>query len=119
MDRREGFKEKVRRAVRKIVAAQEVKADFAPGRRRTDIVLVALKGDRAPIMNVPIAVLEAVDEVDIELLSLEGGRADSTALTFMVTELLARQPTLKQERRAKLKRSLREASAQEPPAEPS
>jgi hypothetical protein len=103
---RADFRVQTRRAVERVVGQLGLKGEFAPGRRRSDIVLVAIRGEKTKVLAAPLKLLDEVPEIDVELLSLESSPHGLAALSLVVTEALDRQPMMPDERRAKLKRRL-------------
>jgi|FLYL01.1.fsa_nt_gi hypothetical protein len=110
---RADFRAQTRRAVERVVGQLGLKGEFAPGRRRSDIVLVAIRGEKAKVLALPLELLDEVPEIDVELLSLESSPHGLAALSLVVTEALGRQPLMPDERRAKLKRRLHDVAAEE------
>lgn len=103
---RADFRAEARRAIERVIARLQLKAELAPGRRRSDIALVALRGEKAKVLAFPLELLDEVPEIDVELMSLASSPYGLAALSLMVTETLERQPMMPLERRAKLKRRL-------------
>jgi hypothetical protein len=109
---RAGFRAQTRQAVERVVEQLGLKGEFAPGRRRSDIVLVSVRGEKAKVLSAPLKLLDEVNGIDIELLSLASSPHGLAALSLIVTEALERQPLMPLERRAKLKRRLHAFSSE-------
>jgi len=98
----------IRRRVREVAEAAGILVKFAPGRRRTDIVIVVLRGARYQVLSLPLQLAEELPEFDLEIMRSDR-QDEGYSLMLAVTEKLERQePRLELERRAKLRRRLEE-----------
>jgi len=88
--------------VLKTAVSSGVQVSFGEGRRRSDLTLALLKGDRMSVLAVTPRLSEALP-VDIEIVrSAQIGA--SYELMLALTERLEQQPLRSPERRAKLRR---------------
>ncbi len=100
------------RIIRKTVHAAGAQVEFAPRRRRSDLLLCIIRGDRQDVLRIPPNLAALFPDVDLEILRGEPG-TPFYALTLAVTEKLDAQQTKEAERRAKLRRRLhRDGSSQ-------
>lgn len=94
--------EEIRKIVGRLAAAQSVGAEFEPGRRASDVTLVRLRGRKQDVLALPLSVLDALPNEDLEVLgSLSSSRAYT--LRLVITERLEKQTVNDLERRAKLR----------------
>ena len=100
---------RVERTVREVVgdgaAGDGIALELAPGRRRSDLWLVQLRGPRATVLELPLRILDRLPHEDLELVSSTGSDSDYR-LTLVVTLPLEQQPSTDPERRAKLRYTL-------------
>lgn len=94
--------EEIRKVVGGLAAARSVGAEFEPGRRASDVTLVRLRGQKLDVLALPLSVLDALPNEDLEVLgSLSSSRAYT--LRLVITERLEDQTVNDVERRAKLR----------------
>ncbi len=91
-----------RAAVLRAAVPAGVRVSFGEGRRRTDLTLALLRGERLSVLSLAPRLLEDV-QADIEIVrSARVGQ--SYELMMALTEKLEQQPLRSPERRAKLRR---------------
>lgn len=91
-----------RAAVLRAAVPAGVRVSFGEGRRRTDLTLALLRGERLSVLSLTPRLLEDV-QADIEIVrSARVGQ--SYELMMALTEKLEQQPLRAPERRAKLRR---------------
>ena len=103
------MRESIRKAVQEIADELNLNVAFSLGRRETDIVVIHLKGKRKRTLALPTYVLDIFPDVDIEFIRSASTGSEHT-LTVVVTQKLMDQPIEVQERRAKLRLMLAQAS---------
>jgi hypothetical protein len=100
----EDRKTQVRHAIRKVAKDAGLELEFLPARRSSDLTFVVARGDRQGVQVLPIQVFEELSPgVDVELISFKQTESGQYRVTFVVTEVLASQQVLMEERRAKLR----------------
>ncbi len=92
---------RVRKAIVSAAKAIDLRASFAPGRRKSDVLLVKLRGKREHAHIIATHLVDIFPEIDIEV--LKGIQQDNYYnFTLVVTQKLADQEVIAKERRAKL-----------------
>ncbi len=89
----------IRKYITRTVKTINLKASFTRGRRKSDLLLVKLRGEREYAQAITASLAEVLSEVDIETpKSLQ----KDDYLTLIVTQKLADQEIVVKERRARL-----------------
>ena len=99
----EQFILRIRNYITSIAKTLNLTASFAPGRRKSDLLLVKLRGKHAYACAMASNLAEPFPEIDIEIpkiFQLDG------CFTLIITQKLAEQEIIVKERRAKLIKSL-------------
>ena len=96
---------RVEDVVRRAAKGRSVKAEVEHGRRASDLIKVTLNGQKVAVMVLPMKLLDALPDEDIELID-SSGDAQHYRLTLVVTKRLEHQKINAPERRAKLQNFL-------------
>ena len=106
----------IREYITHTAKTMNLKVSFAPVRRKSDILLVKIRGGYKYAHNMSICLTENFSKVDIEI--PESLQKDDY-FTLIVTQKLAEQEIIVKERRAKLRKTLGvEVKAPKEPATP-
>ena len=103
------MRESIRKAIQDTADELSINVVFSLGRRETDILVMHLKGQRKRVLVVPTYILDMFPDVDVEFIR-SASTGNEHTLTAVVTQKLTDQPIEVQERRAKLRLMLAQAS---------
>lgn len=93
---------KVQQLVVQLAETRDVKVVFQKVKRRTDITMFSLRGERSAVISVPGELVNRLEGIDLELLRSEY-RDAALSITLVITDELASQDIQFSERRKKLK----------------
>lgn len=93
---------KVQQLVVQLAETRDVKVVFQKVKRRTDITMFSLRGERSAVISVPGELVNRLEGIDLELLRSEY-RDAALSITLVITDELASQDIQFSERRNKLK----------------
>lgn len=96
---------RIEQVLERCLAGLAVESVLTPGRRRSDIALLKLRGPKQLVLAQPLKLLDQLPHEDIELLSSTGSER-AFVLTLIITERLEQQTRTVPERRAKLRHQL-------------
>ncbi len=95
---------RIRKAVASAAKSIDLRSSFAQGRRKSDLLLVKLRGRREYAHVIATHLIDIFPEVDVEI--LRGTQKDNFyTFTLIVTQKLNEQDAVFEERRAKLVRA--------------
>ena len=95
---------RIRKAVVSAAKSIDLRSSFAQGRRKSDLLLVKLRGRREYAHVIATHLIDIFPEVDVEI--LRGTQKDNFyTFTLVVTKKLNEQDAIFEERRAKLVRA--------------
>jgi hypothetical protein len=106
------IKEDIQTSMQRIADENELNINFRPGRRKTDLLLATMHGQRRGMLALALFVSENYPQVDLELVNIDT-KSDVQTLMLAVTEKLEHQQTQVPERRAVLESYLRRVLADE------
>ncbi len=92
---------RIRKAVVSAAKVIDLRASFAHGRRKSDMILIKLRGRREYAHVIASHLVDIFPEVDVEI--LKGIQEDNFyTFTLIITQKLSDQDIIYEERRAKL-----------------
>jgi hypothetical protein len=98
--------------MQQIADEHELDINFRPGRRKTDLLLATMHGQRRGMLALALFVSENFPQVDLELVNIDT-KSEVQTLMLAVTEKLEHQHTQVPERRAVLESYLRRVLAED------
>lgn len=108
----DAIKEDIQTSMQRIADEHELEIDFRAGKRKTDILLATMRGQRRGMLALALFVSEHFPQVDLELVNIDT-KSEVQTLMLAVTEKLEQQQTQVPERRAVLESYLRRVLADE------